>query len=137
MSGLLKKIKPVHLSPDIKHGRTDSQTAVGLKYSRFSSAGEARASVVPADPGFCVSAELGLLRSCSTASPQVSRPLRAPSPPWFLYFSLSSSRLSACLRSRCLLYPQKVHRRPRLFAISPRLALPLSDLHLQPNRAQP
>lgn len=128
-----KKNRRYRLS-GIKHGRTDSQPAsqpaVGLKYSHSSSAGAARAWVAPADPGFSVWAEPGPVRSGSTSSPRASRPLRAPSPPW----SFSFCRLSSSCR--CLLYPHKAPLRPRPFAMSPRLAHTLGDLHLQPDRAQ-
>lgn len=87
----LGKLNCCHRLSHIKHGRTDSQSTVGLKYSRSSSAGAARAWVAPAGPGFCVWAEPDPVRSGSTASPRASRPLRCPSPPWFFNRSCPSS----------------------------------------------
>lgn len=123
--------------PVNREGRTCGESALALKYSRSSSAGAARVWVVPADPGFCVSTEPGLAHSGSNASPRASRPLRARSPPWFPAPPPVCPRAAACLRSGCLLCPheeQRCHPRPR--AISPRLALTLCDLHLEPCAAQ-
>lgn len=131
---MVKKIKRCYGLSKHKNteGRTVSQWSVFRKYSRSSSAGAARASVVQADPGFCVSAEPGLVRSGSIVNPRASRPLRAPSPPWSPSCScLSSSYRLPPLRSffnvssQGALPPAPVRHFPLY------LALTLSDLHLQ------
>lgn len=123
------------MSSNIKDRRTEkyseSMGKGGKKHSRFFSAGAVRAWVTPANPVFYVWVAPDPSRSDSSATPRAIRPLRAPCPPCrvlFFYCPSSSCRQESPVSPS----PATTAVSSSQGAITPRLALALNDLHLQP-----